>query len=300
VKVSIGTAQFGLDYGISNITGKISPNELKLIFDFMKKYDLNEFDSAQNYGEIEEIIGNNFSNIKKPVNIVSKYIIKNTYRPGDIKNILTLSLNNLQTSSIYGLLVHNFLDYSSNPKIWDEMVKLRDDGLIKNIGFSLYKPSELDLILDRNLDFDIIQIPFNIFDQRFKCYFDELKKRNVQIYVRSIFMQGLVFLNSNLIDKEINFAKKYINLLTKISTNSGLSINSLCLNYALAYDQISKVIIGVTSSEQLSNNISLINQFDKSDLIFKKLENLQMEDDDLSGVMKFLVDFQINRENLNK
>ena len=72
------------------------------------------------------------------------------------------------------------------------------------------------------------------------------------------------------------------------------------MNYALAHDQISKIIIGVTSSEQLSNNISLINQFDKSDLIFKKLENLQMDDDDLSRIMKFLVDFQINRENLNK
>jgi aryl-alcohol dehydrogenase-like predicted oxidoreductase len=300
VRVSIGTAQFGLDYGISNITGKISPNELKLIFDFMKKNDLNEFDSAQNYGEIEEIIGKKFSDTQKPVNVVSKYTINNTYRSGDIKNILTLSLNHLQASSIYGLLIHNFLDYSSNPNIWDEMVKLRKDGLIKNIGFSLYKPSELDLILDRNLDFDIIQIPFNIFDQRFKCYFDQLKKRNILIYVRSIFMQGLVFLNSNFMDKKINFTKKYINFLTKISINSGLSINSLCLNYALAHDQISKIIIGVTSSEQLSNNISLINQFDKSDLIFKKLENLQMEDDDLSSIMKFLVDFQINRENLNK
>ena len=300
MRVSIGTAQFGLDYGISNITGKISPNELKLIFDFMKKNDLNEFDSAQNYGEIEEIIGKKFSDTQKPVNVVSKYTINNTYRSGDIKNILTLSLNHLQASSIYGLLIHNFLDYSSNPNIWDEMVKLRKDGLIKNIGFSLYKPSELDLILDRNLDFDIIQIPFNIFDQRFKCYFDQLKKRNILIYVRSIFMQGLVFLNSNFMDKKINFTKKYINFLTKISINSGLSINSLCLNYALAHDQISKIIIGVTSSEQLSNNISLINQFDKSDLIFKKLENLQMDDDDLSRIMKFLVDFQINRENLNK
>ena len=300
MKVSIGTAQFGLDYGISNITGKISPNELKLIFDFMKKNDLNEFDSAQNYGEIEEIIGKKFSDTQKPVNVVSKYTINNTYRSGDIKNILTLSLNHLQASSIYGLLIHNFLDYSSNPNIWDEMVKLRKDGLIKNIGFSLYKPSELDLILDRNLDFDIIQIPFNIFDQRFKCYFDQLKKRNILIYVRSIFMQGLVFLNSNFMDKKIIFTKKYINFLTKISINSGLSINSLCLNYALAHDQISKIIIGVTSSEQLSNNISLINQFDKSDLIFKKLENLQMDDDDLSRIMKFLVDFQINRENLNK
>jgi len=297
MKISIGTAQFGLDYGVSNAKGKTSPSELKSIFDFMEKNDLCEFDTAQTYGDSESLIGKRFGHTNQPTKVVSKFSLTQNYKSGDIKKILEASLTKLQTKTLFGMLLHNFSDYYNDPNLWNEMIDLRSQGVVEKVGFSLYSPRELDLILDNNLDIDIVQIPFSLFDQRFKPYFKELLARNVLIYCRSTFMQGLVFLDPSTIDKKFNLAKKSIGLLKNISNDIGFSINSLCLNYVLAHSSITKVIIGVTSADELKNNIGLINEFDSSHILFDKLESLGINNDDLDIIMKQLIDTQVVRGN---
>ena len=122
-------------------------------------------------------------------------------------------MNKLNVKSIFGVLLHNFDDYKSYPELWREMLKLKSEGMIENIGFSIYYPDELDKIFNDNIDFNIIQIPFSIIDQRFKKYFSQLDALNISVYFRSIFMQGLVFLNPRFINRKLDLAKKYVQLL---------------------------------------------------------------------------------------
>jgi aryl-alcohol dehydrogenase-like predicted oxidoreductase len=296
-RLSIGTAQFGLDYGISNSLGRINLNELNLIFNYMKEINLYEFDTAQTYGNSEDLIAKLFATTKSfcKTKVVTKFSLSKPYKLGDIESLVRISLDKLQNESLFGVLLHNFQDYQKYPELWNEMLELRSKGLIENIGFSIYKPDELNNILEDKLDINIIQFPFNVFDQRFKRYFTELFSLNILIYVRSVFMQGLVFLDPMVISEKLGIAKKHIKLLRDISNDSGFSINSICLNYALSQSLVSKVIIGVTSLEELKNNILLINEFDRSNEIFKKLEMLEIENEELDIIMAQLIDIQVKR-----
>ena len=244
-------------------------------------------------------VGSKFISIQfsKSTEEYLKFSLSKHYESGDIEKLVKVSLVNLNVKSIFGVLLHNFNDYKSNPELWKEMLRLRSLGVIENIGFSIYYPEELDFVLKSKVDFDIIQIPFNVFDRRFKRFFSELDSRNILIYFRSIFMQGLVFLDPGFINQKLDLAKKYIQSLRSISFDSGIHINSLCLNYALSQNSTYKIIIGVTTSAELKKNISLINEFNKSHEVFERLDNLNITDNELDIIIRQLIEIQVEKIN---
>ena len=55
-KLIIGTAQWGLDYGISNSNGKTGKCEIANILETANKYGINTLDTASAYGDAEKVI----------------------------------------------------------------------------------------------------------------------------------------------------------------------------------------------------------------------------------------------------
>ena len=69
MKIAIGTAQFGMRYGISNTTGKVSDLDIYKILNLAQKFNINTIDTAIDYGDAEERLGKN--NLKR-FNLISK------------------------------------------------------------------------------------------------------------------------------------------------------------------------------------------------------------------------------------
>ena len=115
---------------------------------------------------------------------------------------------------------------------------------MKKIGFSLYSPEELRFILDNKSPFDLIQVPFNIFDKKFLPYMKELHEKGVEIHVRSTFLQGLFFMDRNVLPEKLQPLRKYLLQLDEFSSKSGLSISEIALNYNLQNPYIDGVLIG--------------------------------------------------------
>lgn len=297
-RVVIGGVQLGIDYGIANNSGKMDSNSLDSLANYMSEFGICEFDTAGSYGKSEALIGKHFIQNANFLNtkVVTKFSLDKHYELGDIERLLKISLNNLQDKTLFGLLVHRFNDYKSYPELMNELLKLRLQGLIENIGFSVYSTEELDNILENKLDINIIQIPFNIFDKRFERYFDELASRNIKIYARSIFMQGLVFLDLNQMNQNLAAAAKYLKFLKNISDNYGFSIPSICFNYVYLKSKIDKLIIGVDNPLHLKKIIQTVNDFDKSHNIFKELDEFKMKEDDVYLIMLALRKIQLERQ----
>ena len=57
-RLALGTAQFGLDYGINNKTGKVSEPAVALILAEAAKNGIECLDTAAAYGDSEDVIGN--------------------------------------------------------------------------------------------------------------------------------------------------------------------------------------------------------------------------------------------------
>ena len=143
-KIGLGTAQFGMKYGITNTKGKTTRSEVKKIINFARQNAVELIDTAAAYGNCESVIG---ENDLSHFNVVTK-LSKIPENEPDIdewleKNI-SKSLNALSLRKLHGVLLHHPLDMINNAKFAQSFVKLRGSEKVKHIGVSVYCTSELE------------------------------------------------------------------------------------------------------------------------------------------------------------
>ncbi len=257
-KIGIGTLQWGLKYGIANKRGKLTNLEIKKIKHLAKKNKINFVDTANAYGDCEKRIGDlNF----KEFNLITKLPATkpSSNVSGWVRSSIKNSLKKLKVSSLYCLHVHNtkYLLGKNGSKIYSCLTNAKNKGLIKKIGVSIYTIHELNKII-KKFKIDLVLLPFNIFDQRtikFKTL-EKLKRLNIEIHARSVFLQGLLTIDKNKIPQKFNRYKKYFYNLDNLSKNLKKSKIEICLKYALSNPFIDRVILGVDSSKQFKDLIS--------------------------------------------
>jgi len=167
------------------------------------------------------------------------------------------SLEDLNIPSVDGLLVHDIGEIKDKhfDDLYYELDKLKRDKLTNKIGFSIYTPDQIDFLLD-NFDFDLIQVPFNVFDNRLidGGQLQALKDKKIEIHARSIFLQGLLLDFKNLSDYFSEWKKEFESY-QEIVKVSGSSLLDYALHFALNNKEIDKVLIGVNSENQLTEII---------------------------------------------
>ncbi len=257
-EICLGTAQFGLDYGLTNKYGKIKKTQVKDILKSALDSHIKFLDTAQAYGEAEKIIGQNLTN-KSDFKIISKINTNINYENSKnfveiLENHLDSTLRNLSMNHLYGLLIHDVgtLRNSSYSLIKEWLISLKDRNIVRNIGISIYEKCDLDSVdLDK---LDIIQLPLSIYDQRLlnDGTIKSLKKSGFKIFARSIFLQGLIlqnhkfwppFLSTKFKSHHKSF-EQYVedNDLTKLQAS--LSLFGIC-------EDIDAFLVGITSKKEL-------------------------------------------------
>lgn len=251
-KLVLGTVQFGLQYGV-NSAGRPSQEAVKGILNEAAKGGITTLDTSSAYGNSEEILG-------ESITTPGQFKVVSKYPKGDtpVGEMFNSSLKRLKVKQLYGYLLHHFEVYKNNPQVWDDFIALKESGKVKKIGFSLYTPAELELIFKNGSPFDLIQVPFNIFDKKFLPYMKELHEKGVEIHVRSTFLQGLFFKDRNALPEKLLPMKKYLLQLDEFSNKSGLSISEIALNYNLQNPFIDGVLIGVDNVGQLQMNLNSV------------------------------------------
>jgi len=249
MKLALGTVQFGLDYGITNHSGQVAIDEVKDILDYAKTNNIDTLDTAARYGNSEQVLGgvgvNNYRIITKttPLKNGVDGVIKGFHQ----------SLDNLNIGQVDGLLIHNIDDVKDKRfgDLFHKVNELKEEGLINKIGFSTYTPDQVDFLLE-NFDFDLIQVPFNVFDTRLieGGQLQALKKKNIEIHVRSIFLQGVLLDFDNLSSYFSRWKKQFDKYQSTVE-KSGLSLLEYALNFTLNVQEIDKILVGVNSTDQL-------------------------------------------------
>ena len=277
-KISLGTAQFGMNYGITNTSGKVGLSEIRKILNFAKQNGIESIDTASNYGDSEANLGlADTSSFKITTKLPELDLADKTKIKSNINQFINKSLTNLKRESLDSLLFHkpSQLLHEDGQIIWDFIQEQKDSGLIKKIGFSIYSPDEIDQLMV-SFKPDIIQCPYNFFDRRMSelGYFKKLNELEIDIQVRSIFLQGLLLLNhDNLPEKFSKWKKLWIDYDAWIKSKN-LDKMELLLNFVLSDNRINNVVIGIANFEQAeeiilkSNNLFEIpkNKFSIDDI----------------------------------
>lgn len=257
-KLSFGTVQLGLDYGISNTEGKPTQNTANEIISYLVEDGINCFDTAVAYGNSEEVLGYAL-NGKRDVNLISK--VKSDLFTANLERTVISSLKRLQSNKLFGLLLHDSELLSNWNKEYTKIVTLlQKKGLIDYFGVSIYTLEEFNLAI-QNPTIRIIQIPFNLFDQRAVNdeWFKKAKEANKLIFIRSIFLQGLFFMNSSELTGNLVEATSYLEEMHVIRTNLNLSVAEFAMAYVNSVASDAVILFGCDTLEQARENVSSFN-----------------------------------------
>jgi aryl-alcohol dehydrogenase-like predicted oxidoreductase len=271
LKLALGTVQFGLQYGISNTKGVPTDSNLSQIFETAIKNSINTFDTAIAYGNAEKRISDF---LPKDAQIISKFPRPNSNQ--ELKESISASITRLKQDSLYGFMAHNGVFLIENPKLWDVLVDFKVKKKIQKIGYSLYTTEQLEKLLQLDLIPDIIQIPYSLLDQKFTPYFKELKTKKVEIHCRSVFLQGLYFLNTEALPEKVIPLKAELNQLKEIANQYQINIADLALNFACLNENIDKVVIGVENEKQLKDNINSVVNWNHNIAVFDEVNKIKV------------------------
>jgi len=140
------------------------------------------------------------------------------------------------------------------------MKTLRREGKVNKIGASVYNKKQIEDLVN-TFDIDLIQLPFNLLDQRLlhDGTFDFLKQHNIEIHVRSAFLQGLLFIPLNELPEYFQPIKPTLTRLKQKLSSLNLSPAQAALAFINQTPQIDRIICGVNTAEQLQELTKAIN-----------------------------------------
>jgi aryl-alcohol dehydrogenase-like predicted oxidoreductase len=256
MKLALGTVQFGQCYGIANTTGQPTEVAVADILRLAARAGVKVLDTACLYGDSEAVLGRCL-----PADHHFKIVTKTPKFTGidgstvgtALKTAFTESCGRLRLPYLYGLLAHDANDLlaAEGDTMWRAMKELQSEGRVIRIGASVYNGSQIDALLQR-YPIDLVQLPLSLLDQRLiqSGHLDRLAERNVEIHVRSAFLQGALLMSPDRLPPHLAGLRPS---LEQISVRAiGLGINPLeaALRFVSGLKQVAAVVCGVDSTEQ--------------------------------------------------
>lgn len=247
MKLALGTAQFGLNYGIASPQPQVAFAESKAIINYASGHGMIVLDTAMGYGDSEARLGEiGVSGWK----VVSK--LPEVPTRGDVKNWITdavkSSLNRLKIDSLYGLLLHRPDQLSSDKgsKIYETLQNLKASGLVEKVGVSIYQPSELEDVFSVG-EVDLVQSPLSVLDRRLitSGWLKRLADRGVEVHARSVFLQGLLLMSAEQRPRKFDRWSSLWNSYHGWVRASGRSPLDICLSHVSSIPQVQQVVVGV-------------------------------------------------------
>lgn len=278
-KLILGTVQFGLDYGINNRTGKPTAESVAAILDLAFQQGIRILDTAEAYGNAQEVIGDYHRASSHRFGIVTKFSAGRKDLSDNLSERVAQDLKTLGVDHLYAYMFHSFKDFETYYEGYrTDIESLKAQGLIRKFGVSVYTNSELESLLAYPVD--LVQLPFNMLDNQAQrgSLIAAAKQKGMEVHTRSVFLQGLFFMES--LPEKLKALKPYLDQVAKASVTYGIGLSDIALNYVVQQEQIDQVLIGVDTVAQLNQNLESLNCRMPAELM-AQLNALRVEDDSL-------------------
>ncbi len=257
----LGTAQLGSDYGIANKEGMPDQEKADGIVKVAWDEGVRVFDTAQAYGRSEAVLvealqRNGFSDEAR---VITKLTPEKS--PEDSSWVVPAVRNScsaLGVNQLWGLMLHRFewLRYMDG-SFGETLRNLKNEGLVKYIGVSVYTPAETIDALNHP-DIDIIQAPCNIWSPELltEGIFERAAKKNTLIFVRSLFLQGLLLMSPEEVEQRLPKAAEVSREWKQIQEDFGQNAWELCMRFAATLPV--PVVMGAENERQVRENAGFL------------------------------------------
>lgn len=250
--LALGTAQFGLAYGLNNQAGQPAAAAVAEVLAAAQAAGLTLLDTAAAYGNSEtrlgELVGDNAA-----FDLITKLPAG---PPAQVARHLREALARLRRGQLYGVLFHAFQPLQENPAAWQALQAARAAGQVRRIGASLYHPQEAEWLLAEGWDVDLVQVPYNVLDQRFAAVLPRLAARGVEVHVRSVFLQGLLLREPTTLPEFFQPLAPKLTQLRALCARAGVPLPAALLLFAAYAPGVARAVIGVDSVANLHENLA--------------------------------------------
>jgi len=267
---SLGTVQLGMAYGLGEAREKMSEEKAHAILDCAVENGIDNLDTANNYGDSEAVIGRWLDKRKAEGKSLPWIVTKigpldhSSYDAlrDDVFRQVEACQKNLRTDTLDCLMLHNFEDYDKDRdgmrKIFEE---LKRQNAYKFSAVSAYSRHDYGVIAESG--FDATQIPMNVFDwtQIENGGMQKLCDAGMMVFVRSVFLQGLVFHTPEDLDPKMSFCFPYLRRYHELCRAFSLSPDVLALSFVLSVPGVTTAVMGCDNAAQVEANCRL---FDKT------------------------------------
>ncbi|MCW7503701.1 aldo/keto reductase [Leptospira paudalimensis] len=263
-QLTLGTVQFGLNYGVSNSVGKVNPKEVESILDFAYENGISELDTAVAYGDSEIILGKLINARFKVSTKLPKLDLENHKNVREwTKSQIESSLERLNLSQIETLFLHDVsILFSPNAiEVYETIQDFVSKGIIRKFGLSIYSHHDLEKI-PSYVEYNRIQCPINVFDRSLESsgWMDSLHLKGIEIQARSIFLQGILLMKKETRPKYFSKWSGLFEKWDKAIEKNQISPALFCILFIKSLTKVSNVVFGVESKSQLSEIISHFNE----------------------------------------
>ena len=290
-QLTLGTVQLGLDYGVSNSGGIPAEQEIQRMLNYALEAGITTWDTARQYGTSEQVLGTFLEKTpeRNSVNLVSKFKISPTNLDSSerawkevyesvAKSLATLGIDKLPVAMLH----KGDESIQKVMKILPGIIRrLKEEGMITIGGLSAYFPEDVRWFLEEE-EIQATQVPLNIFDQRLvkSGWLTELEKREKLVFVRSLFLQGLFFMQPEQLTGNLKNGQPYLRALQELATEAEMSIAQLAFSFVRDLPGVSSIVFGAVNEQQIRDNVALLNGPSiPSELIEKSSELFQNIDE---------------------
>lgn len=268
-KFSLGTVQLGMTYGLGEDREKPSEEKAVSILNRAMELGVNNLDTSNNYGDSEAIIGRwlrhrRSEGLECPW-VVTKIGPLNHGSFDALRDDILFQTENCQKTlgveTLDCLMLHKFEDYDADRdgvrKVFEE---LKAQNAYRFSAISAYSRHDYNVIAESG--FDATQVPLNVFDwsQINNGGMQRLADSGMMIFIRSVFLQGLVFHTPEDLDPRMNFCAPYLKRYLELCKEFELSPGVLALSFVLSIPGVTTTVLGCDNVSQLEANAQLIEQ----------------------------------------
>lgn len=268
-RFGLGTVQFGIEYGIANTSGKVSPEDVRRILEAAREKGINFLDTSRGYGTSEEVLGRTLKDLdaRRDFIVCTKLDLPKDWESLSDEALreaarvsLYTSLEKLGLDSMPFYLLHTY-DYKSRRDglVWRFVQEEAARGTVVNAGVSIAKnPAEaLACIADPSVK--AIQIPFNLFDDRWlrDGVLARAASARTAVFTRSCYLQGLLVMDDRAAAARLPRAVPYKGRLSALARQLGMGLAEMAFRYVFSTGGIASTVMGLDSPAQLLENLEI-------------------------------------------
>lgn len=286
-RLSLGTVQFGLDYGL---TKRKSQAEVDSLLDTAAEVGCTLLDTAPSYGDGERLVGDYFRRRPNhPFQVATKVAKLSRDDVASVSRMRAALEASLRSSaealgSLAVVQLHQAEGWLlGSTELWRCVDGLRRDGFFRSFGVSVYEPEDaLTLLTSAPPALDVIQVPFNVLDQRFRSVLQAASAKGIGILARSAFLKGVLTANTDALPPFLAALRPSRDRLSRLAARVGMTAGEAALAFVAGEEGVSSVLVGVDRPGEIRRNAALMDRLEALAPVRAELLTMALEDRSLT------------------